>query len=370
MDQSISMDEILKSMGPAKSGKAYDRVWQDLLDFTRISSPKELKEAHFMRFFFHLKKTGLKASSLWTKYSMLNNVYKRETGHKLQDFPRLTLQLKSYNQGYVRKAAKTFSLLEFQAFMRMELDGPFWLVRKAFAAIAWCGGMRCDELHRLCIQDLQECPEGIKVNFTHSKQWAEAKENTILVPFNKSDPSICLASKVKVYLDALGPLADDKTGKLFKGTMKGKRFVKNPMGHNLLHNIGKDVARILSLDNPDTYTGHCWRRSSATQIAGQGASTLDMKRQFGWKQDTTAMKYIDATNYQCMKMASLSTGQSMQGLPTDRTTQGLATGAINNAQSLPTGQMGTNVQLENTETATHVFNITMGNHCSLYLGKN
>ncbi len=83
--------------------------------------------------------------------------------------------------------------------VRWSLLGKYHTIflREAFAAIAWCGGMRYDELQDLSIQDLHECPENIKVNFTHAKPWAEAKENTILVPLNKSFHSICLASKEK-----------------------------------------------------------------------------------------------------------------------------------------------------------------------------
>jgi hypothetical protein len=150
-----------------------------------------------------------------------------------------------------------------------------------------------------------------KVLFSHAKQCREVKQNTILVPWNNTDPSICLATKVREYLEALGTLGEDKDSCLFKGCMKGARFVKAPMGKNLLRDIGKDVAKELGLQDWTSYTGHCWRRSSATQVAGEGATALDMKRQFEqWQQETTAMRYLDGTNQQMIKMAKLATGQS------------------------------------------------------------
>ncbi len=293
IESSSSINEIMDMIGPLKTSKAYDSLWADFMTFAQVSNPSCLAEEHFMRFFHQMHKNGLKSSTLWTRYSMINNVYQRKTGWKLQKFLRLPLQLKRYQQGYKRKVAKTFTLCEFQAFMRMELQGPYWTIRKAFAAVAWCGGMRCDELHRLLLKDIHECPDGYKVHYTHSKQLGEEKANMILVPYNRENPSICLASKVRNYLQELGPLAHNKESKLFKGCMRGKQFVANPMGKNLLQAIGKDVAMILGLEDAESYTGHCWRRSVATHVAGQGASTLDMKRQFGWRQDTTAMKYID-----------------------------------------------------------------------------
>ncbi len=115
------------------------------------------------------------------------------------------------------------------------------------------------------------------------------------------------------------------------------------MGKNLLQAIGKDVAMILDLEDAESYTGHCWRRSVATHVAGQGVSTLDMKRQFGWRQDTTAMKYIDSTTSQCLKMASLTTGQSI------------------------TVEKTNNQSKDVSNSEAKVYNITMGDNCTLNL---
>ncbi len=308
----VSLDDILQDMAPAKSSKAYESVWNDFLTFSCKEDPYQLDEADFMKYFHFLKKSGnQKSSTLWTKYSMLNNVYQRKTGKKLQTLsPRLTLQLKAYQRDYSRKVAAVFTLADFHKFLRLDLPSPYWIVRKAFAAIAWSGGLRCDELHRLTIGSLKKSDDGYVITFSHAKQLLERKENTFLVPFNKADQSICLASKVSTYLQCVDSLALDNGSRLFVGCMGGKAFVKTPMGINMLRNIGKDVACILSLESPMAYTGHCWRRSSATQAATQGATTVDMKRQFGWKQEVTAMRYIDQTYQQQVKMASLTTGQA------------------------------------------------------------
>ena len=306
----VPIDTILDDIAPQKSGKVYKAIWDMFLTDVGMPGAEHLQEKHFLAYFYGLKKKGYKSSTLWNRFSILNNVYQRHTGKKLQlEYPRVIMQLKAYQNGYQRKCAKTFSLQEFLDFMKKPLQSKYWVVRKAFAAIAWSGGLRCHELHQLKIGSIKFTTEGCQVSFEHAKQVAEVKQNTILVPFNKTNPSICLASKVKMYLDELGPLANDKTSPLFKGCMKGKHFVKSPMGKNTLHSIGKDVAKELGLDDWSCYTGHCWRRSSATQVAGEGASVVDMKRQFGWRQESTAMRYIDGTETQMLKMATLSTGQ-------------------------------------------------------------
>ncbi len=267
------------------------------------------------------------------------------------------MQLKAYQRGYTRKTAKTFCLYQLQAFMRADLPSPFWIVRKAFAAIAWSGGLRCDELHRLKIGSLALTEDGYEVTFTHAKQLGEVKVNKFLVPFNREDLSISFATKVKNYLEALGKLTEDKDSNLFKGCMKGSHFVKNPMGKNTLHDIGKDVARELGFSDWEAYTGHCWRRSSATQVAGEGATTVDMKRQFGWKQETTAMRYIDSTRKQTLKMATMTTGQQ-DILPTG------PSATATTVTMIEENHEATRKKEELQET-TKVYHISMGDNCSI-----
>ena len=74
MESDISMEEILGDMGPKKTGKVYNTTWQGFLDARGVSTADDLTEKHFLTYFYNLKKNGLKASTLWTKYSMLNNV--------------------------------------------------------------------------------------------------------------------------------------------------------------------------------------------------------------------------------------------------------------------------------------------------------
>lgn len=357
MESDISMEEILGDMGPKKTGKVYNTTWQGFLDAMGVSTADDLTEKHFLTYFYNLKKNGQKASTLWTKYSMLNNVFQRQTGKKLQiQYPRLTMQLKSYQRGYTRKTAKTFHLHQLQAFMKADLPSPFWIVRKAFAAIAWSGGLRCDELHRLKVGSLELTEDGFEITYAHAKQLAEVKENKFLVPFNREDSAICLATKVKNYLEALGKLGDDNDSNLFKGCMRGSHFVKNPMGKNTLHDIGKDVAKELGICDWEAYTGHCWRRSSATQVAGGGATTVDMKRQFGWKQETTAMRYIDSTKQQTLKMATLATGQSIQST--------VPSASATTATMIVEKQEVTR-SIEEPKEPKQVYHITMGNNCSI-----
>ena len=86
----------------------------------------------------------------------------------------------------------------------------------------------------------------------------------------------------------------NKKGRLFQNyNAKSKRYSGQPMGRNMIGSVPKFIARYLELENPELYTGHCFRRSSATALADSGASMTTLKRQFRWKSDTVAEGYID-----------------------------------------------------------------------------
>ncbi len=51
----------------------------------------------------------MSSSSIWSNYSILKYKYQTVTGQKLQTFPRITALLKTYESGYVRKTAQTFT---------------------------------------------------------------------------------------------------------------------------------------------------------------------------------------------------------------------------------------------------------------------
>jgi hypothetical protein len=52
------------------------------------------------------------------------------------------------------------------------------------------------------------------------------------------------------------------------------------------------VAKYLNLPEAKKFTGHAFRRSSATIMANSGISVDERKRQVGWKSSTVAAAYV------------------------------------------------------------------------------
>lgn len=52
------------------------------------------------------------------------------------------------------------------------------------------------------------------------------------------------------------------------------------------------IARALNLPEPDLYTGHSLRRSSASALAESGVDILTLKRYGRWRSDAIAERYV------------------------------------------------------------------------------
>jgi hypothetical protein len=65
------------------------------------------------------------------------------------------------------------------------------------------------------------------------------------------------------------------------------------IGVNTCKNFGYVIAAALGLDNPKSFTGHCWRRSAATLAANAGLSLPQIKALTGHKSDTVVQRYIE-----------------------------------------------------------------------------
>lgn len=391
-----SATEILEGLAPSKSVSAYKRYWMDFQMFLQkglsrvdednfnldiddkddeeVEKEQEPKEEDYVRYFYYLKNTRkFKASSLWSIYSRLNNCHQRKFGSRLQQWPRITLQLKKYESGYIRKKAKVFTKDQIFAGLQLNLTTPYWILRKAAICLAYCGGLRGIELRSLKVGSLHEDVEGVWVHYQQSKQKGEEKENRYLVPFNRNSPHLCMASRVLEYLRLLiesVPTISDDSDLFHQCTKDG--YGRQSMGKNLLAKFGREFAEKLDLSDPEEYTGHCFRRSSATEAANKGATTVDLKRHFGWVQEGTALKYLDDTKERARKMAKLLTGSGEENQDTNilqqryqnATSSGTSTHTAGSftatqvAQSSVSAQMGSG--LLNSEQVTQTTSVRVG----------
>ena len=201
------------------------------------------------------------------------NFFQRKFGKKLsRQYPRIILLLKNYQYGYQPRQASAFTKDQIQRALQLppQKDKNDWILKKCAISLSFCGGMRGIELRSLTLGSLEQDKEGVWVTFNQAKSQTVVK-NRFLVPFDLEHPELCFAQPIIEYKNLLhqclpGLVPEDP---LFFKPLKNGKFSRQVIGKNKLSDIGKEVAARLGLPNPETFTGHGWRRSSATEAANQ-----------------------------------------------------------------------------------------------------
>lgn len=99
-----------------------------------------------------------------------------------------------------------------------------------------------------------------------------------------------------------------QTDRFFLKYSKGK-CTQQAMGINKFGAMPRDVAVYLKLSNADDFTGHSFRRTSATLLVDAGADITALKRHGGWKSSTVAEGYIaDSLNNKRKICEQISSG--------------------------------------------------------------
>ncbi|XP_049825045.1 uncharacterized protein LOC126265979 [Aethina tumida] len=154
------------------------------------------------------------------------------------------------------------------------------LANKIALIFGICGATRCDELKELQVSDVEDINGKYLVSINDSKNGLPRK--FLIGPL--------FYDKVKYYI-SLRP-EDFKSKRIFVQFLKGK-CNRQVIGKNKIGQIPKIIAEYLELADPQRYTGHCFRRTSATLISNSGASITMLKQLGGWKSASIAEGYIE-----------------------------------------------------------------------------
>lgn len=82
------------------------------------------------------------------------------------------------------------------------------------------------------------------------------------------------------------------TKRLFLTKRAGK-FINIPLGINSIGGVPRNIASYLNLADPEGYTSHCFRRTSATIYADCGATEAELMRFGKWKSPSAPRGYVD-----------------------------------------------------------------------------
>jgi len=168
------------------------------------------------------------------------------------------------------------------------------LLTKLVMVFGFYGCLRSvSEIHSIQWNSWKIDDSGYFISYTPAKtRHTSPQPKTFHLP-RFEDPLVCPCKMLEDYIKCFPN--PPSTGNLLKTCRNGK-FITSNIGVNTLSNLGKRVAEFLGLPTPEIYTGHCWRRTSATAFVDTGASLEELKRLGNWKSSAVAERYIADSN--------------------------------------------------------------------------
>ncbi|XP_071553455.1 uncharacterized protein [Temnothorax nylanderi] len=291
-DESVDEEEVIRNFDaearliintdtlPKKSVDRYNLVYNTYKKWQieHKTSLSNCEENNLIVYFKDLSKK-LKPSTLWSVWSILKSTLNSRDNVNIDNFLSLKALVKNNSKGYKPKKSLVLKWDEILKFINNAPDYVH-LASKVILIFGICGALRCDELTKLKIQDVENNGNKYLVSIHESK-------NDMPRQFIIGD---LFYKKVTQYM-SLRP-EDRFTDRFFIQYHKGK-CQRQVIGKNKIGETPQIIAAYLNLENPKQYTGHCFRRTGATLLSNSGASTTMLKQLGGWKSITVAQGYVE-----------------------------------------------------------------------------
>lgn len=268
---------------PAKSQRAYEKEYKSF-EMWRISKNISSTSEKVLMAYFCEKSKKVKPSSLWSYYSMLKRTLLINDNCDISKFNKLTTFMKTITAGHKAKKSK---VLEAEDILKFLTDAPDndYLLAKVIAIFGIHGATRSDELYKLMISNVDDRQSVIVVSIFDTK----TKQDRSFAVTDKEN-QISFLDIIRKYI-ALRP--STVTHNKFFVNYRHQKCTCQPVGINTIYKTPSKIAEFLKLPNPAMYTGHCFRRTSATLLANRGADLVKIKRLGGWKSSSVAETYIE-----------------------------------------------------------------------------
>jgi site-specific recombinase XerD len=257
----------------------------------------------------HLHETDMAPTTISTILSIIGRYF--DLVHKIDlegENPMIRNTLSLWSKNHTKKQARIFSLEEFHRYINIAPDDHKHLPMKVAAIIEVNCSMRLNEAHNLVWNNISLGTTEININFKRSK--INQNQNCKII-----DP--IQINKFKTYVNCFR--REDQNGRFFRYLNVTMNGTKANIGENSLGRFPSKIAKFLGLENPDEYTSHSFRRSSATMLVENGATLPQLKQHGGWKSDSAANVYIvNSSRMQTQTAAAFATEERQtENTPSD-----------------------------------------------------
>lgn len=287
---------------PKKSEDRYNLVYETFMKWKTENKASSFEESILICYFKDMqKKVG--PATLWSIWSILKKMINIRHNVNIGTYFNLKSILKNNSKGYKPKKSLTLTWDQVMQFINnasddiylglkvfvniiifyflkySNLPSSFAFIFQIILIFGVCGALRCAEFINIKCCDVEDANGKFIVSIYDTKTYIDRA--FIIGPL--------FHSKVKKYI-SLKP-EDEFTERFFIQYANGKCH-HQVMGKNKIGSTPSTIASFLGLENPSRYTGHCFRRTSATLLSNSGANMALVKQLGGWRSDTVANGYI------------------------------------------------------------------------------
>lgn len=299
-DVEEAAQSALSTVIPQRSKARYDLAYEKFGKWLEDKKIKRINEKVLLAYFEGRK--NQKVSTLWTLYSMLRSELTLKKNIDIAQYTSLHAFLKRQSQGYRAKKSNILTKENVSRFMT-EAEDETYLMTKVALIVGIAGACRKSELTFLRVGDILDEVSHFVTTIPNTK--TKVTREFVITQGNIEGQNFL--DLIRKYI-SLRP-QNVKHDRFFLKYNNGKCGAQ-PVGINTIGNLPKSIAQFLKLPNPFLFTGHCFRRSSATFLADSGADILKVKRHGGWKSNTVAEGYVENSIENKKRIATDILGES------------------------------------------------------------
>jgi integrase len=345
------IEAATSSMLPSISAPIYRSAWHDLQDYRtqlNLTGPTTIRHVFSFLAKKYQDKVWVSPGTLWTRYSMLKMMIRIREGNVVDDGSIMACEtwLKGLSRVHCPKQSTQLSKEEVARFLIQTKDtSPIDL--RVLLIFGFNLGLRTVDLKKLQWKNVSRHADGLRINIDWATKTDQGAKGNWYFIAKEQDSRVCgptLFAEYHRIVQEADPqrLNGDLWLKVVK-TKTDKWIVVSARGRNWITSIQSIVAKNLGLPNPELYTGHCFRRTSAQWQADAGATALELQNQFGWKNTAMATVYTgqsiaarSASSRRCMLSGEVPS--IAEELPTPSTREGEYSATTMQRQSPPQAQ--------------------------------
>ncbi|XP_015523067.1 uncharacterized protein [Neodiprion pinetum] len=272
-----SVNNVAANTLPQRSREKYESVYEKFMQWKKTRKTTSFSEHVLMAYFIELSK-NLKPSTLWSHYSMLKSTIGAKHKVDMSTYARLSAFLKRQATGYHGKKSKVLTSNDVENFLNNAPDNQY-LATKVALVLGVTGACRREELCNLTIKDIDDNGSMALIVIRRSKT-NKLRSFTVVGEFYNIFKRYAVLRPKNVM-----------SNRFFLNYQNGK-CTQQVIGINKFGGMPKQIASYLNLPEPETYTGHSFRRTSVTLLANAGADITTLKRHGGWRSNRVAEEYI------------------------------------------------------------------------------